>query len=272
MPDDDTPVLDTLAAMTAASLERCDLPSDTLLLIRLAALVAVDARPVSYLAHIGAGRRRASRSKTPRTSSSRSLRSSEQPGSCPLRSTSPKHSVLLSRRSRTTPSRAWHVDGVQAGSRGDRRRRGQTLPATDRRHDASTWSCGHFRFGSASALIRRWSEPRSKPSLRHTWTHAFVSSSRSWSKPTCTRRRSDRRRSRESGLEDSSHRACRGDEVTALAVVMESGRFVTVVLTERVMEPTPIRYGSRSPCVRNVPMSPNADALGHAVRADEADW
>ena len=56
MPADseDTPVLDTLAAMTAASLERCDLPADTLLLVRLAALVAVDARPMSYLVHIGA--------------------------------------------------------------------------------------------------------------------------------------------------------------------------------------------------------------------------
>ena len=56
MPTDaeDTPVLDTLDAMTAASLERCDLPADTLLLVRLAALVAVDARPMSYLAHIGA--------------------------------------------------------------------------------------------------------------------------------------------------------------------------------------------------------------------------
>ena len=56
MPADseDMPVLETLAAMTAASLERCDLPADTLLLVRLAALVAVDARPTSYLAHIGA--------------------------------------------------------------------------------------------------------------------------------------------------------------------------------------------------------------------------
>ena len=50
---DDTPVLDTIGAMTAASLEQCDLPADTLLLIRLAALAAVDARPISYLVHIG---------------------------------------------------------------------------------------------------------------------------------------------------------------------------------------------------------------------------
>jgi alkylhydroperoxidase/carboxymuconolactone decarboxylase family protein YurZ len=54
VPDtDDTPVLDTIAAMTAASLEHCDLPLDTLLAIRIAALAAVDARPISYLAHVG---------------------------------------------------------------------------------------------------------------------------------------------------------------------------------------------------------------------------
>ena len=55
MPDDteQTPVLDTIAAMTAASVERCDLPPDALLLVRIAALAAVDARPVSYLAHVG---------------------------------------------------------------------------------------------------------------------------------------------------------------------------------------------------------------------------
>ena len=50
---EETPVLDTMAAMTAASLERCDLPPDALLLVRIAALAAVDARPLSYLAHVG---------------------------------------------------------------------------------------------------------------------------------------------------------------------------------------------------------------------------
>lgn len=49
----ETPVLDTLAAMTLDSLERCQLPADTLILTRIAALVAMDAPPVSYLAHIG---------------------------------------------------------------------------------------------------------------------------------------------------------------------------------------------------------------------------
>src|SRR5271167_3175192 len=55
MPDEteDGPVLQTLGAMTAASLERCNLAPDALLLVRLAALAAVDARPVSYLLHIG---------------------------------------------------------------------------------------------------------------------------------------------------------------------------------------------------------------------------
>jgi len=52
MPDD-TPVLDTIADMTAASIARCGLDADQLILVRLAALAAVDSRPVSYLAHIG---------------------------------------------------------------------------------------------------------------------------------------------------------------------------------------------------------------------------
>ena len=49
----ETPVLDTLAAMTVDSLERCGLPPDTLILTRIAALAASDAPPISYLAHVG---------------------------------------------------------------------------------------------------------------------------------------------------------------------------------------------------------------------------
>jgi alkylhydroperoxidase/carboxymuconolactone decarboxylase family protein YurZ len=48
----DTPVLDTLAAMTLDSIERCGLSPDMLILTRIAALVSIDAPPVSYLAHI----------------------------------------------------------------------------------------------------------------------------------------------------------------------------------------------------------------------------
>ncbi len=49
----DNPVLETVAAITDASLGRCDLPGDALVMIRLAALAAVDAKPISYLAHVG---------------------------------------------------------------------------------------------------------------------------------------------------------------------------------------------------------------------------
>ena len=53
MPDDESPVLDTIAAMTAESLSRTGLDPHELLVVRLAALAAVDARPASYLLHIG---------------------------------------------------------------------------------------------------------------------------------------------------------------------------------------------------------------------------
>ncbi len=48
----DTPVLDLLASMTADSIEASSLDPDTLVLVRIAALVAVDAAPVSYLANL----------------------------------------------------------------------------------------------------------------------------------------------------------------------------------------------------------------------------
>ncbi|CAG7650274.1 carboxymuconolactone decarboxylase family protein [Actinacidiphila bryophytorum] len=48
----DTPVLDTLTAMTVDSIERCGLDERALILTRIAALVAMDAPAASYLAHI----------------------------------------------------------------------------------------------------------------------------------------------------------------------------------------------------------------------------
>ena len=50
---DDTPVLDTLAGMTAASLPSCNLEPRELMLARIAALVAAGAPPASYLANAG---------------------------------------------------------------------------------------------------------------------------------------------------------------------------------------------------------------------------
>ncbi|MFJ8631400.1 carboxymuconolactone decarboxylase [Streptomyces sp. NPDC093568] len=48
----ETPVLDTIAAMTIDSIEHCNMDERTLILTRVAALVAMDAPAVSYLAHI----------------------------------------------------------------------------------------------------------------------------------------------------------------------------------------------------------------------------
>ena len=53
-PVEETPVLDLLAGMTAASIAASSLDPDTLMLVRIAALVAVDAPPVSYLMNLGA--------------------------------------------------------------------------------------------------------------------------------------------------------------------------------------------------------------------------
>ena len=49
----ETPVLDLLAAMNAASIEQSELDPKSLMLVRLAALAAVDAPPVSYLLNLG---------------------------------------------------------------------------------------------------------------------------------------------------------------------------------------------------------------------------
>jgi alkylhydroperoxidase/carboxymuconolactone decarboxylase family protein YurZ len=49
----EAPVLETLADINAVSLERTELEPMSLILVRLAALAAVDAPPASYLAHLG---------------------------------------------------------------------------------------------------------------------------------------------------------------------------------------------------------------------------
>jgi 4-carboxymuconolactone decarboxylase len=49
----ETPVLDLLASMTAESIEASSLDERTLMLVRIAALVAVDAPPVSYTMNLG---------------------------------------------------------------------------------------------------------------------------------------------------------------------------------------------------------------------------
>lgn len=50
----EAPVLDLLARMTADSVATSSLDPETLMLVRLAALVAVDASSISYLMNLGA--------------------------------------------------------------------------------------------------------------------------------------------------------------------------------------------------------------------------
>ncbi len=50
----ETPVLDLLASMTAESITASSLDTESLMLVRIAALAAVDAPPISYLLNIGA--------------------------------------------------------------------------------------------------------------------------------------------------------------------------------------------------------------------------
>jgi hypothetical protein len=50
----ETPVLDLLASMTADSMEASSLDPETLMLVRIAALVAVDAPTISYLMNLEA--------------------------------------------------------------------------------------------------------------------------------------------------------------------------------------------------------------------------
>ena len=53
-PGTDAPILDLLKTMTAESIEVSTLDDESLMLVRIAALVAVDAPPSSYLLNIGA--------------------------------------------------------------------------------------------------------------------------------------------------------------------------------------------------------------------------
>ena len=51
-PSSETPVLDLLASMTADSVTASSLDAQTLMLVRIAALAAVDAPPISYLLNL----------------------------------------------------------------------------------------------------------------------------------------------------------------------------------------------------------------------------
>ena len=52
----ETPVRDLVASMTAESIAASDLDPETLMLVRIAALAAVDAPPISYMLNLEAAR------------------------------------------------------------------------------------------------------------------------------------------------------------------------------------------------------------------------
>jgi alkylhydroperoxidase/carboxymuconolactone decarboxylase family protein YurZ len=54
MPDDDSPVLDTLTEMTAVSVEHNSLSPREYMVARLAAMIAVNSPPISWFATAGA--------------------------------------------------------------------------------------------------------------------------------------------------------------------------------------------------------------------------
>ena len=56
MAEGDRPVLETLTQMTVDTFERSGLDPSTYALVRIAALVALDAAPVSYLLNVGAAK------------------------------------------------------------------------------------------------------------------------------------------------------------------------------------------------------------------------
>ena len=56
MTESDTPVLDLLTGMTADSIEATTLDAKSLMLVRIAALVAVDAPPASYMLNLAAAK------------------------------------------------------------------------------------------------------------------------------------------------------------------------------------------------------------------------
>jgi alkylhydroperoxidase/carboxymuconolactone decarboxylase family protein YurZ len=52
----ETPVLDVIGEMTSASIEHSSLDAKTLMMVRFAALIGVDAPPASYLMNLAAGK------------------------------------------------------------------------------------------------------------------------------------------------------------------------------------------------------------------------
>ena len=102
----ETPLLDLLGRMTLDSVETSSLEPDELMLVRIAALVAVDAPPVSYLTNAEAAADDGDRRGEGFAASlPRSRRSSEPPEWLPRPATSPRRSTSRSRSRSSTGKR-----------------------------------------------------------------------------------------------------------------------------------------------------------------------
>ena len=102
----ETPVLDLLARMTADSISVSNLDAETLVLVRIAALAAVDAPPVSYLLNLEAAGEVGIDPERSAECLPQSHRSSARRESRPRRATSSARSTSRSRsRSSTSKTR-----------------------------------------------------------------------------------------------------------------------------------------------------------------------
>ena len=167
---DDTPLADLLAAMSLASLEVSNLDPERLMLVRIAALIAVDAPPASYLLNLRSPTRPGSTGRRSGTCSLPWHRSSARLASRPRSARSPALSASLSSwpssSSQTTPrggtgsardvrgaGREEEGEAGRAAARNMRRRRARGPQAREGEHAEDT-SERRSRGGSRSAARR----------------------------------------------------------------------------------------------------------------------
>ena len=168
----ETPVLDLLGRMTADSLEASSLDAESLMLVRIAALVAVDAPPASYLLNLGAAGDVGIGEEQVRGVLAASHRSSARPASPPRQGTScarwASRSRSRSSKRRKKPTSRQSIGSPRAdGPRGAGRkvealptarpRPVGTSPALCRRR-MQEGSVGPFRRGSAWRIVRQAGE------------------------------------------------------------------------------------------------------------------
>ncbi len=187
MPPTDTPVLDLIASMTADSLEASSLDPESLMLVRIAALAAVDAPAVSYLLNLGAASEIGVEAEQVRGVWPRSHPSSAPRASRPRRARSPRPSRSRSRspsstRTRTRSSRAHGSPPFRrGGSHGRSHGAESQLPAKEAPHALVHPGGGHLDLRSRSGRL-------ASPPGRGTASSSTSSSAWSSSRSRCSSR------------------------------------------------------------------------------------